>query len=82
MSVPAEIQTVEKILNANDRCDQCGSQAYFAAILDAGELYFCRHHYLKNENALREVATDIIDQSAELHHRQETGAYPDSLDQS
>ena len=74
----AEIQITEKVLNANDRCDQCGSQAYFAVLLETGELYFCRHHYLKNESVLVELATDIIDQSAELHRRQEIGVYPDS----
>ena len=77
-----EHKVLDRTLTSFDRCDQCGSQAYFAVLLDAGELYFCRHHYLKNESALKEVAIDIIDQSGELHHRQETGAYPDSLDQS
>jgi hypothetical protein len=75
--MPADIQVAEKVLNANDRCDKCGSQAYFAVLLETGELYFCRHHFIQNESILKELATDIIDQSAELHRRQETGSYPD-----
>lgn len=73
-----DIQVAEKVLNANDRCDKCGSQAYFAVFLETGELYFCRHHYLENKLILKEIATDIIDQSAELHRHQGIGTYSDS----
>ena len=31
-------------LNASDRCDACGAQAYVHYGLDTGELYFCAHH--------------------------------------
>ena len=32
-------------LNALDRCDRCGAQAYVRAILlNGGELLFCAHH--------------------------------------
>ena len=57
---------VEKVLTPQDRCDQCQSQAYFLAVFDSGELYFCRHHFLKNEEALRDNAYYIIDQSEDL----------------
>jgi len=32
-------------LNAADRCDRCGAQAYVRAVLPSGgQLYFCAHH--------------------------------------
>ena len=32
-------------LNALDRCDRCGAQAYVRAVLlNGGELMFCAHH--------------------------------------
>lgn len=57
---------IEAVLTANDRCDKCQSQAYFLAIFDSGELYFCRHHFRKHEDSLREHAYYIIDQSEAL----------------
>ncbi len=36
-------------LDANDRCDQCASQAYVSVSGIAGELMFCGHHYKKIE---------------------------------
>ena len=38
-----------KALTANDRCDQCGSQAYVSVNGISGELMFCSHHYTKIE---------------------------------
>ena len=37
-------------LNATDRCDACGAQAYVRVILEStgGELLFCAHHARKN----------------------------------
>ena len=37
----SEIRT----LDAHDRCDQCGSQAYVSVVGLAGELLFCAHHF-------------------------------------
>ena len=57
-------------LTARERCDQCGSQAYYLVIFGEGsELYFCYHHFRKNEDALFEVAEDIIDESELLTGR-------------
>jgi hypothetical protein len=36
-------------LDANDRCDQCISQAYVSVSGITGELMFCAHHYGKIE---------------------------------
>jgi hypothetical protein len=53
----------DRELTANDRCDKCSSQAYYLTIFDSGELYFCYHHFNKNEEAIREMAYYVIDQS-------------------
>lgn len=36
-----------RTLNALDRCDKCGAQAYVWIKGDSGELLFCSHHYNK-----------------------------------
>lgn len=33
------------LLDATDRCDRCGAQAYVKVIGKTGELLFCGHHY-------------------------------------
>jgi hypothetical protein len=44
----ADTKTKElKKLDANDRCDQCVSQAYVSVTGITGELMFCAHHYNK-----------------------------------
>lgn len=55
--------SVERTLTASDRCDACGAQAYYEVKLETGELFFCRHHFSKNEDALINVAIDIYDES-------------------
>src|SRR5690625_5812792 len=41
-------------LNAADRCDRCGAQAYVRAVLPSGgQLYFCAHHARQVEDNLR-----------------------------
>lgn len=37
-------------LNALDRCDKCGSQAYVQIVGSTGDLLFCAHHYNKIVN--------------------------------
>lgn len=54
-------------LTAADRCDRCGAQAYVRATMVSGsELLFCAHHWHENENALREVADSIHDETERL----------------
>lgn len=62
------IMTEEKsnVLNATDRCDRCQGQAYFWVNGVSGDLLFCRHHFLKYEDKLREYAFEIIDESEKL----------------
>jgi len=56
---------VEEIrdLDANDRCDQCGSQAYILVVGLAGELLFCGHHF------------HTIEKNAEAYHKLQSFAY-------
>jgi hypothetical protein len=53
-------------LTANDRCDYCGSQAYFWVNGINGDLLFCRHDFLKWEDKLRSYAFEIVDESHKL----------------
>ena len=51
-------------LTAADRCDRCGARAYVRVVLPGGgELLFCAHHGRAHESALRDVASDIQDES-------------------
>lgn len=61
-------ETVE-VINASDRCDRCKSQAFFWVNGVAGDLLFCRHHFLKYEDAIRSYAFEIIDESHKLNER-------------
>lgn len=40
-------------LNANDRCDACGSRAYVSVVISGMILLFCAHHYHRFEEKLR-----------------------------
>ena len=54
-------------LNALDRCDRCGAQAYVRAVLlNGGELTFCAHHGKEYAEKLKTVAAKIIDESEKL----------------
>ncbi|HYN29577.1 MAG TPA: hypothetical protein VES95_06865 [Dermatophilaceae bacterium] len=55
-------------LNAADRCDRCGAQAYVRARLHAGgELLFCAHHGREHVPALRSAA-EIHDETDRLQN--------------
>ena len=59
------IETVEKVerqLKVVDRCDRCGSQAFVLIKGISGELMFCGHHYVKNQDALEKYAYEIFDE--------------------
>ena len=53
-------------LTHSDRCDRCGAQAFFRAVLTAGELLFCAHHAREHGDALKAVAANVIDESHRL----------------
>ncbi len=54
-------------LNALDRCDRCGAQAYVRAVLlNGGELMFCAHHGNEYAEKLRTVAAKVEDETEKL----------------
>jgi hypothetical protein len=54
-------------LNALDRCDRCGAQAYVRAVMANGfELLFCGHHAKKYQEGLANAGTRIDDETARL----------------
>ena len=54
-------------LNAADRCDRCGAQAYLRVeLVKGGELLFCAHHAREHGDRLREVAVSIHDETDRL----------------
>lgn len=60
------------MLDATDRCDRCGSQAYVKILGNSGELLFCAHHYNKvMDNAvgydkMMKFAVNIVDERERL----------------
>lgn len=51
-------------LNALDRCDRCGAQAYVRALMANGfELLFCGHHAKKYQEGLSSAAARIQDET-------------------
>jgi hypothetical protein len=54
-------------LNALDRCDRCGAQAYVRAVMANGfELLFCGHHAKKYQDGLAGSAQRIQDETDRL----------------
>ena len=54
-------------LNALDRCDRCGAQAYVRAIMANGfELLFCGHHAKQYQEKLASTATRIQDETERI----------------
>lgn len=53
-------------LNANDRCDVCGAQAYIRVELAAGDLMFCSHHGNERRAELESIAVSWHDETAKL----------------
>jgi len=44
MTAPTVTEERASALDLSDRCDRCGSQAYYRALFTSGELLFCGHH--------------------------------------
>src|SRR5699024_9735511 len=60
-------------LNAADRCDRCGAQAYVRAVLPSGgQLYFCAHHARQVEDNLRPQASVWQDETNRLEEERST----------
>lgn len=61
-----EKKSLSYVLNNSDRCDSCSAQAYVLIKGVSGELMFCAHHFIKNEDKLREFAYEIVDERSRL----------------
>lgn len=68
--------TLAPELNATDRCDRCGAQAFVRARLGDGlELHFCAHHGREHIGKLRNLDdVKITDESHRLHEEDGTAA--------
>lgn len=53
-------------LNASDRCDVCGAQAYIRVALASGELMFCSHHGNEKKAQLEPIALSWHDETEKL----------------
>lgn len=53
-------------LNASDRCDVCGAQAYIRVVLASGELMFCSHHGNEKKDKLQPIAISWQDETEKL----------------
>lgn len=62
-SRPLNNEQMANLLTAQDRCDRCQGQAYFIAFKESMTLMFCRHHFLKADEALDAQGFSVIDQS-------------------
>ena len=56
-------------LTSLDRCDRCGAQAFFRAVLIAGELLFCAHHGRAYGEKLAAAAVRVEDRSDRIDSR-------------
>jgi hypothetical protein len=61
--------TSVRFLRVSDRCDQCGAEAFVVVIVLGADLYFCGHHFGRNEVKLREVAQAVFDDRAWINRQ-------------
>jgi len=67
MSVTIKENPKQETLDALDRCDKCGAQAWFRVeFSNMFSLLFCKHDFDKNSAKLKEVAVYIHDESDKL----------------
>lgn len=62
------------VLTVSDRCDRCNSQAFVWVNGVNGDLQFCRHHFLKYEDALRDYAFEIVDETYKINDKSHSSA--------
>jgi hypothetical protein len=67
-----ESKEEEISLNVSDRCDACGAQAFVYVKGISGELYFCGHHFAKNEEKLRSWSFTITDKRDTINKKSES----------
>lgn len=72
LETKVESKQEEINLTVSDRCDSCGAQAFVYVKGLAGELYFCGHHFAKNEDKLKSWAFTILDQRDRINKKSES----------
>lgn len=71
---PVQSETKTDKLNALDRCDKCGAQAFVEATLTSGNnLMFCNHHWLKVEVPIKPYIKDVVDERWKLTYNRHKG---------
>lgn len=73
-TVTGTIETTQTPLNAADRCDRCGAQAYVRVLLPVGELLFCAHHAREHAPKYSQLATHVQDETDRLLAEHGAGA--------
>lgn len=68
--VESEEKEIE--LTLQDRCDACQAQAFVYVKGLSGELYFCGHHFAKNEKEITSWAFTIVDQRDRINQKSES----------
>jgi len=54
-------------LTPADRCDVCGAQAFIRVVLASGDLVFCAHHGMANEEKLKPIAIAWQDETSKIN---------------
>lgn len=62
-------QLKSRQLQAADRCDKCGAQAFVIAKFGAGQLMFCGHHFTQYEIMIREQSYEIVDEREYINEK-------------
>jgi len=60
------VETIERELTLQDRCDYCSAAGKIVVTFSTGELIFCGHHGREMIVNLREKSTGIHDPEGEL----------------
>ncbi len=77
MTATTLTQQLSAPLTLSDRCDVCGSQAFFRAVFVAGELTFCGHHGRQLLVPLQRDALLVEDGTELINHRPSPSANSD-----
>jgi hypothetical protein len=66
-AMPGGTPALTTPMNAMNRCDRCGAQAYARVLLHSGQdLLFCAHHHRQHAPALAKIAAGIQDETKRL----------------
>jgi hypothetical protein len=55
-----------QLLTANDRCDDCGAQAFVLVEFVKGDLLFCGHHWHKHKDLLEVLDVSVHDETDKI----------------